>query len=217
MTSGAVLIGSGPSLDAGELSKLAGVPSIAFNRSFIAWRDWGFSPRYYACTVEATAHLVIEDIEWILSFDGLRKIWLHPWFRQAEAARGDPRADFVTSGDHAFGVANGLIRDYGNVGASSLQLLWSMGHRRVLLMGTDGRYQQRERGPAINHFHPDYIPRGFSSPEPARTEKWLDAVADARAHGMELRLRSPGSALSEIAGVEQDASPLELTMAWLGS
>jgi hypothetical protein len=216
MTPGAVLIGSGPSLDAGELRELAGFPAIAFNRSFIAWRDWGFTPRYYACTVEATAQLVIGDIERILSFDGLRKIWLHPWFRQAEAARSDPRVEFVTPGDHPFGVADGLAGDYGNVGASSLQLLWSMGHRRVLLMGTDGRYQRREGGPAINHFHPDYIPPGFSSRAPARTEKWLDAVADARAHGMDLRLRSPGSALSEIAGLEQDTGPLEQTMAWLG-
>lgn len=166
--------------------------------------------------MEATAELVIGDIDRILSFDGLSKIWLHPFFRQAEAARSDPRVDFMAPGDHAFGVAGGQVGDYGNVGASSLQLLWSMGHRRVLLMGTDGRYQRREGGPAINHSHPDYILAGFSSRASARTEAWLDAAADARAHDMMLRLRSPGSALPEIAGLEQDTGPLDQTMAWLG-
>lgn len=55
MTSGAVLIGSGPSLDVGELRALAGLSAIAFNRSFIAWDDWGFTPSYNACNVKATA------------------------------------------------------------------------------------------------------------------------------------------------------------------
>lgn len=121
----------------------------------------------------------------------------------------------MTPGDHLFGVTDGL-GDYGNVGASSLQLLWVTGHRRLLLLGTDGRDQPRESGPAINHFHPDYIPAGFLSRAPARTEAWCDAVADARTHGMELWLRSPGSALSEIAGLDQDTSTLEQMMAWLG-
>jgi hypothetical protein len=216
MTFGAVLIGSGPSLDVGELRELGALSTIAFNRSFIAWDDWGFTPSYYACTAEATAELVIGDLDRILSFGGLRKIWLHSRFRQAEVARSDPRVDFVTPGDHPFGVADGLLSDYGNVGASSLQLLWVTGHRRVLLLGTDGRYQPRERGPAINHFHSDYIPAGFSSRAPAGTEAWCDAVADARTHGMELRLRSPSSALSEVAGLDQDTGTLEQAMAWLG-
>ena len=209
------MIGSGPSLDIRELRELAGFPAIAFNRSFIAWPDWGFTPCYYACTVRESAELVIEYIEQILAFDGLQKIWLHPWFHRAEAARSDPRVDFVTPGNHCFGPADGFIGDYGNVGASSLQLLWYMGHRRVLLMGTDGRYQRRVGGPSINHFRHDYIPAGFSSRAPARTEAWLEAIADARAHGMELWLRSPGSALSQIAGLVPHTGPLKQAVDWL--
>lgn len=215
MTPGAVLIGSGPSLDAGELRELAGLPAIAFNRSFIAWRDWGFTPRYYACTNAATAALVLSDVEDILDFEGLERVWLHDLFQQCEAARTDPRVVFVRPAETAFGVHGGQIADYGNVGASSLQLLWSMGHSRVLLMGTDARYRRREGGPAINHFREDYIPAGFSSAAPARSEKWADAVFDALAHGMELRLRARGSALSEIAGLEQDTATLAQTVAWL--
>jgi type IV secretory pathway TrbD component len=216
MASGAVLIGSGPSLNVAEVGQLGDFPAIAFNRSFIAWRDWGFAPRYYACTNAATAALVVNDAEDILAFEGLRRIWLHRLFQQVEAARSDPRVVFVTPAETTFGVNGGQIADYGNVGASSLQLLWSMGHNRVLLMGADGRYQPRGGGPSINHFRPDYIPAGFSSTASPRTEKWNDAVADARAHGMELRLRSRGSALSEIAGLEQDTAALAQTMAWLG-
>lgn len=215
MTPGAVLIGSGPSLDVRELPELAGLPAIAFNRSFIAWRDWGFTPRYYACTNAATAALVVNDLEDILAFKGLERIWLHDIFRQCEAARADPRVVFVSPQDTAFGVHEGRIADYGNVGASSLQLLWSMGHSRVLLMGTDARYRRREGGPSINHFRADYIPAGFSSAAPARSEKWADAVSDALEHGMELRLRAKGSALSEIAGLEQDTATLAQTVAWL--
>ncbi|OCW56989.1 hypothetical protein [Hoeflea olei] len=215
MTPGAVLIGSGPSLNVDELRALGGVPAIAFNRSFIAWRDWGFTPRYYACTNAATAALVVNDVDEILAFDGLERIWLHRRCAQAEAARSDPRVVFVDPATTDFGLRDGRIADYGNVGASSLQLLWSMGHRRVLLMGTDARYQLREGGPAVNHFRADYIPAGFSSNTPASTERWRDAVADARAHGMEFRLRAPGSALTEIAGLDQDAASLEQTAAWL--
>ncbi len=215
MTSGAVLIGSGPSLDVEELRELTGFPAIAFNRSFIAWRDWGFTPQYYACTNAATAALVVSDAEDILAFEGLRRIWLHHVFEQCEAARSDPRVVFVSPAETVFGVHDGQIGDYGNVGASSLQLLWSMGHNRILLMGTDGRYQPRAGGPSINHFRADYIPAGFSSTTSPRTEKWGDAVADAIAHGVELRLRARGSALSEIAGLEQDTATLEQTAAWL--
>ncbi|SOE17803.1 hypothetical protein SAMN05877838_2707 [Hoeflea halophila] len=215
MAAGAVLIGSGPSLDSGELCELAGLPAIAFNRSFIAWQDWGFTPCYYACTNAATAALVIDDTESILAFEGLERIWLHHLFAQCEAARKDPRVNFVSPAETAFGVHDGQIADYGNVGASSLQLLWSMGHDRILLMGTDARYRRREGGPAINHFRADYIPAGFSSTAPARSEKWADAIADARAHGIELRLRARGSALGDIAGLEQDTATLAQTLAWL--
>lgn len=194
---------------------MAGFPAIAFNRSFIAWRDWGFTPRYSACTNAATAALVLNDVDEILAFEALGRIWLHGHFQQSEAARADPRVVFVSPANTEFGLYGGPIADYGNVGASSLQLLWSMGHDRVLLVGTDARYLQGDGDPAINHFRMDYIPAGFSSTTSPSTERWIDAVADARANGMELRLRASGSALSEIAGLEQDTATLEQTVGWL--
>jgi len=215
MASGAVLVGSGPSLNPAELRELSGFPAVAFNRSFIAWTDWGFTPSYYACTNAATAELVVNDVESILAFEGLQQIWLHPLFRENAMARSDERVVFVAPAGTVFGVHDGVIGDYGNVGASSLQLLLSAGHTRVLLMGTDGRYRQRDGGPAVNHFRADYIPAGFSSNNPPRTEKWIDAVSDALKHGMELRMRAIGSALATIEGLEQDTASLDDTKAWL--
>lgn len=217
MSAGAILVGSGPGLDLDELRALAGFPAIAFNRSFIAWSDWGFTPSYYACTHAATAALVVAETERLLSFRAVERFFLHTTFRADARARADGRVVFVEPSGEAFGIDGERIGDFGNVGATSLQLLIHCGHSRIVLMGTDARYKPRAGGPAINHFRPDYIPAGFSSRAPARIEDWPAAIAGARRNGAEIRLRTKGSALVEIAGLVEDTAPIDELRDWLGA
>ena len=43
------IIGSGPSLNEIDIKLLKGLNTISLNRQHIAYRDWGFWPKYYVC------------------------------------------------------------------------------------------------------------------------------------------------------------------------
>lgn len=216
---GAVVLGNGPSLNQIDVPRLAGLLTVALNRSFVAWDRWGFTPRWYACTDPMTAKALAADMGEVLAHDGLERLFLHAAL--ADALPADPRIVFVRPAARPFGFLpdpngrGGAAADYGNVGANALQYLHAHGVRRVLLVGTDASYRPHDGTNDPNHFTAGYLPsRPYRRTTPS-TEGWTAAVADAEAAGMTLRLRARGSALEALAGLRQDAAPFAETLAWV--
>ena len=72
MSAGIVLIGSGPSLNKIDPRKLAPYDAIAFNRSWLAWDDWGFAPRYHACLDPASIAIIGPELPPVIAGTGAR-------------------------------------------------------------------------------------------------------------------------------------------------
>lgn len=196
----AILIGSGPSLNRIDMSSVAGYRSIAFNRSWLAWRDWGFQPTFHACLDPATVAVIGPELPEIVANCPETHFFLH----EHASSHGVPRANNVTfcrllPGD-SFGATPTTLTDFGNVGAVSVQLLQILGFRRILMLGVDGHYAP-DSGSArdLNHFRDDYA-RGRVPLTPALRARyldgWLSVAAECSRLGVSVRNASPGTALA---------------------
>lgn len=222
---GCVLIGSGPSLNKIDVSRLKHAHTIAFHRSYVAWDQWGFAPTMYACLdpigFESSAGEIRERVlrhrhtRFFLS-DCAAEFGMAP-SRQVSHVR-------LVSGD-SFATDAAALTDFGNVGATALQLLSILGYRRVLLVGVDARYVELDRQPVPdddgylrvdddpNHFFPGYIRRQIPRPKPDLGRilgQWPHVAAECERVGLQVRNASPGSAL-ECFAVSDFASG----MAWV--
>jgi hypothetical protein len=200
MNSGAVLIGSGPSLNRIDPRRLAGHDTIAFNRSWLAWGDWGFAPRYHACLDPTTIAIIGPELPPVIAAHKMTRFFLH-----SDAAKAGIEADdHVTLSDLVqggrFSGSLGVLTDFGNVGAVSMQVLHALGYRKILMVGVDGDYlpEQSVTGDA-NHFRDDYA-RGRVPLTPALraryTGHWPVVAAECERCGIEVRNASPGTVLT---------------------
>jgi len=202
---GAVLIGSGPSLRSIDIRRLAAFPTISFNRAWLSWEDWGFEPTWYACLDSQTLSLTKSDIERVLAFRDVRRFFLN------EIGRGDipedERIDYVTTrkGD-VFSDDDNQLTDFGNVGATSLQLLWRLGFRKILMVGVDGRYRHySEGGDDINHFRPDYNIGAPQGDLRRFVRGWPAALEECRRLKIDVRNATLESAINDcpLTGLEE--------------
>jgi len=196
---GCVVIGSGPSLKAIDIASLAGVDTVAFNQSYVAWDDWGFAPTYY-CAFDPNG---VEDHAADLRAALARFTSTRAFLNDIAGTIGfesSPRIRFVrVLGEPEFRVSVDEVGDFGNVGASSLQVIAALGYRRVALVGIDGRYTPGNAVEELqrNYFSPAYVTPGrWYSPDPATSlQQWDRAAAGCRRAGLEVRNASPGTAL----------------------
>lgn len=216
MSTGVVLIGSGPSLNRIDPRKLAGCDTIAFNRSWLAWDDWGFAPRHHACLDPATMAILGPELPPVVERHRNTHFFLHRDAAKAGIAAGNNvTLCNVTAGEH-FAETLAIITDFGNVGAMSLQVLHLLGYRRVLLVGVDGDYHpDRDGGEDANHFRQDYA-RGRVPLTPALraryTGHWPSVAAECRRLGVDVRNASPGTVLTCFHTINLDDG-----LAWLSS
>ena len=195
-----VLIGSGPSLNRIDVRALAPFHTIAFNRSWLAWPSWTFTPTYHACLDPLSMAIIGRELPPVVRSNPATRFFLH-----GDAARyGVGGTDRVSLSELAPGdtFASSLpqLTDFGNVGAISLQVLALLGYRKVLMVGVDGSYgadPEAARDP--NHFRDDYA-RGrkpLTDADRVRyTAGWPLAAAECQRLGIDVRNASPGSALS---------------------
>lgn len=196
----AVLIGSGPSLNSVDMGRFAGLDTIAFNRSWLAWRDWGFAPRFHACLDPATMAILGPELPAVIAAYPETRFFLH----SSVARQGVAASDHVTLCDlvpgEGFSASLDVLTDLGNVGAISVQLLHALGFDRILMVGVDGRYGP-DQGSArdANHFRDDYA-RGRVALTPelrARyTDGWQVVAAECARLEIAVRNASPGTALT---------------------
>lgn len=137
---GCFLIGSGPSLNFIDIRRLVDIDTISFNRSYVAWERWGFAPKFYACLdplgIEGNAQELRELV---------RKATHTRFFLNANAQMfGLEWASNVSlvqlTPGHEFSTDLSVATDFGNVGATSIQLLGLLGYDRIVMVGVDARY-----------------------------------------------------------------------------
>ncbi len=208
---GCFLVGSGPSLNFIDIERLINVDTISFNRSYVAWEKWGFTPKFYACLdpngVEGNAQELLELI---------KKVSQTHFFLNANAQMlGLDCADNVSlvqlvSG-HEFSTDLSVATDFGNVGATAIQLLGLLGYNRIALVGVDARYKHfnadvndvDENNFIIVHDDPDHFcpeyGRGKRRPLGYKVEsvlgRWPMVARECARKSIEVRNSSIGSAL----------------------
>ena len=211
---GIVLIGSGPSLNRVDLRQFAAYNTIAFNRSWLAWSDWGFAPRFLACLDPASIALIGPELPPVIAAHRATHFVLH---RDAAVAG-------ITADRHvtlcelvpgtAFSGSLSSLTDFGNVGAISMQLLHTLGYRKVLMVGVDGDYRpETDLSRDANHFRPDYAVGRVPLTPALRaryTAGWPVVAAECERCGLEVRNASPGSVLTCFPIVDPAAG-----LAWL--
>jgi hypothetical protein len=216
MNAGCFLIGCGPGLNRTDVRRLAGLPTITFNRAFVAWADWGFDPTWYAAFDPVVLEDNVAEISALVASSRARRFFLHECAR-ALGIPPAPNVSFVRlNPEPEFRVSETEIGDFGNVAATSLQLLAALGCRRVALVGVDARYQAAPVSGAgewvtvdtePDHFSPGYLSGKRRAARPDfqyLLGRWPLAAAGAAEHGMLVRNATPGSALDCFESVEYE-------------
>jgi len=211
MDRGCVVIGSGPSLNAVDVTRLAEVQTIAFNRSYVAWRKWGFAPTFYASLDPIVVADNADEIRDLIQSSRDTRFFL------SENARHfgiDPTSRVTLIGlkdGEQFSSELSQLTDFGNVGATSIQLLALLGYRCIALIGIDARYVPLQNiaspdkdgfvtvADDPNHFCPEYVQGKRQSARPDLERilgRWPLVARECVRHGIEVRNASPGSALT---------------------
>lgn len=203
---GAVLIGSGPSLNRIDPRRLDGLASIAFNRAYLAWPSWGFAPRYYACLDPRSLAIVGSELPRVIASHQATRFFLHSDADKI-GIEANARVSLSALGPgSAFSRSLARLTDFGNVGATSLQILALLGYHQILMVGVDGIYRpDAGQSHDPNHFRDDYAAGREQLTEADRERYiagWPAAAAECARLGIEVLNASPGTALSCFAKVE---------------
>lgn len=156
------MVGNGPSLRDADLGELTSLSTMTFNRSYLAWDEWPFEPTYYVC-VDPNAVLALgKELRGVIQRPGLRS-FLNRNAADFGMQPADGSVEFCEI-DAAWPASASIarLRDFGNTGANSLQILAALGYRRVLMIGVDALYTTKgDEGAASglndpDHFRSDY-------------------------------------------------------------
>lgn len=221
---GCFLLGCGPSLNYVELQRLAEYDTITFNRAYIAWGEWGFVPSYYACFDPIALVDNLAEIKQLIERSPVKRFFLNEVAAQFGLKQSD-RVTLVKLLDKGqFSTNFRRLGDFGNVGASSLQVLGAMDYRRVVMVGIDARYTT-VNPPGTNdqelirvdhdqdHFSPEYMRGKIRMAKPDLDKligRWPEVAEQCKRYGMEVRNASPGSALKCFASMQ-----LEIALSWI--
>ena len=209
---GIIIIGSGPSLATVDVAALKNYPTIAFNRSFIAYDEWGFSPNYYVCIDHIALKDNLPEIKSLAEEGRIEKIFV----RDSAKTLGLP----ALPGIYFLGIVNqyrfstdlGALGMFNNVAAVSIQILAALGYRRILMLGIDARYETQStaeimdqpyhlratRDDGTNHFRSDYYGKGcdFTRHNMEKQMSGWQALTRALPASVQVRNATEGTALT---------------------
>jgi hypothetical protein len=170
------ILASGPSLKDHDLSKLKNQHTMAFNRSFIAYDDWGFQPTYYS----ALDHVVNNDnkneIVKLIENSKIKRFF----FSKDEVSKKYFRSSKTTIIDISSDPKNVNLDfsqklNVANTGLFGLQVaLGVLNYKEIYLLGCDASYKENVPGVVkndkgeyysnrdldVNHFRQDYFGKG---------------------------------------------------------
>jgi len=215
------IIGSGPSLANVPMHILKDKHTIAFNRSYIAFEDWGFNPTYYMAIDMRVLKNIQLDVNILIWHSGIKGFFIrdHDEFgfnTQDEIDHLQPNVKLIKLiNGHGMGTRWTELKYCGDVAACSVQIAYLLGYRRAVLVGVDQRWKPREEGvfksgplwvadknTDKNHFRPDYYGEGteYSDPCPGAHLMAWRKVIDQAAGRIELISATPFSKLNEDVG-----------------
>lgn len=167
----AVIVGNGPSLKPEDLDCLKGEITFASNKIYLAFDETDWRPTY----LTVTDTVVAENIQDYLKHSNLCKIFGHGAFQYFQDSNdvvfGNPPSSGVNllEWDLVKGVSTGHSVLYWD-----LELAFWMGIREVYAIGLDFSFDVSSKPTGekamgndvlvaageVNHFHPDYRPKG---------------------------------------------------------
>jgi len=184
------IIGSGPSLNKIDMSLLKNQDTFSMNRQYIAYGDWGFYPTYYAM-IDRRLIATIFEKEVIPQFIKKEECKIKKYFIVSHTLQDyndgkDIATESLIKDDKViyigpfssytprdlremseFGQSLGDDRPiihshcYGNCGIFATALACLMGYKKVVLLGMDLKYANRDAsiaaGQDLSHFHPKYF------------------------------------------------------------
>jgi hypothetical protein len=203
MTETAFVIGTGPSLNKIDMNKLKNYDCVTFNRAYVAFDDWGFVPKYYLAIDGNDIRSMYKDLGGLVKkykdtdffiLDNEHHNSIHPETSFQDNEKKISLFDWdennlyriQSSGDMFQGrkIDNTiqLPAHYPNAGWMGVELLYSLGYKKIGFVGCDSRYKDdaesnkditKEGGEYIshadtdvNHFRPDYFGKGMHFGKP---------------------------------------------------
>lgn len=161
----AFVIGTGPSLNKIDITKLKGLPSITFNRAYLAFDEWGFDPKYYLSIDGNDIRSVYKDINNLAQNSNIEKMFLVQLTDNQLHEQSDFQDFDFKHNDEIYcnskkifllhntgGTTIPQIDDFNingndikttfvnNAGFMGLKVLYMLGYRKIYLLGMDARY-----------------------------------------------------------------------------
>lgn len=173
------ILGNGPSLSKMNLSLLSNEVTFGLNRIYLLFDQMQFIPTYYVSVNELVLEQFAKDIISLPMPKFLN------WNCRAHFDAADSETSFLRL---TLSVMDGFAADItqslysgGTVTYVALQLAYAMGFSEVILIGVDhsftekgipNKVETRQSETDVNHFHPDYFPKGskWQLPDLKRSE-----------------------------------------------
>ena len=175
------ILGSGPSLGMINVTKLKNCYTMSFNRSYIAFKDWGFEPTYFVGLDFVVNNDNKEKYKKLIQNSSIKRYF----FSRHELYKNylkNPKVSFIDIiGDpmHPNLDFKNKLR-VGNSGLFGLQIaIGLLGFQEIFLIGCDANYKEIVPGVKtvdgkyvstsdndINHFRKDYYGKGTTYNKP---------------------------------------------------
>ena len=156
------VIGTGPSLKNIDMEKLSQYDCITFNRAYIAYKDWGFVPKYYLAFDGNDIRAMYKDINFIIEkypetkffiLDDEHSNSIHPPESFQDGDKKDSLFDWSKPNLYRIresrGYFSGLISGkeinlpvyLPNAGWQGIEVLYALGYDRIAFVGCDSKYR----------------------------------------------------------------------------
>ncbi|MDO8608922.1 MAG: hypothetical protein Q7R95_00075, partial [bacterium] len=180
------ILASGPSVAMYDISKLKNCCTMSFNRSYIAFNDWKFTPTYFVGLDSVVNYDNRKQYKKLIKSSNISRFFFSRDSRYESYLKAK-NVDLVDINDMPSDPTIDFNRtlNVGNSGLFGLQIaIGILGFREIYLLGCEANYEEVVPGVTIqnglyvsnsntdiNHFRPDYYGVGTTYNKPG-SQKW---------------------------------------------